>query len=170
MRIHIRTLGLLFAALSCGAPLATAQSDLAAAQRLYDDAIYAQALEVLDRLTITTPSATVHQFRALCLLALGRGDAAERAMADIVAADPFFALDPDAASPRLIAQFAGVRRRFCRRTSGAALPKPRRCIATAPRLGRMNASRTCCACSTIRRCTTTRASPISRWSPALSSS
>jgi hypothetical protein len=33
-------------------------------------------------------------------------------MADIVAADPFFALDPDAASPRVIAQFAGVRRRL----------------------------------------------------------
>jgi len=122
MRLHTRTFGLLFAALLCGAPLATAQlvladarlADirLADAQRLYDDAMYTRALEVLDRLTITTPTATVHQFRALCLLALGRGDQAERAMADIVAADPFFALDPDAASPRVIAQFAGVRRRL----------------------------------------------------------
>jgi hypothetical protein len=122
MRIHTRTLGLLLAAFLCGAPFATAQSALAdgrpddarlaEAVRLYDDAMYTQALEVLDRLTITTPTATVHQFRALCLLALGRSDTAERAMADIVAADPFFALDPEAASPRVIAQFAGVRRRL----------------------------------------------------------
>jgi hypothetical protein len=112
MRMHTRTLGLLLVALSCGASVATAQSDLAAAERLYDDTMYTRALEVLDRLAITAPTATVHQFRALCLLALGRGDAAERAMADIVAADPFFTMDPDAASPSVIAQFAGVRRRL----------------------------------------------------------
>jgi len=33
-------------------------------------------------------------------------------MADIVAADPFFAMDQDAASPSVIAQFADVRRRI----------------------------------------------------------
>ena len=110
--MHTRTLGLLFVALSWGASGATAQSDLAAAERLYDDTMYTRALEVLDRLAITAPTATVHQFRALCLLALGRGDAAERAMADIVAADPFFTMDPDAASPTVIAQFSGVRRRL----------------------------------------------------------
>ncbi len=122
MRIHTCTLGLLLAAFLCSAPVATAQSvpadgrpddaRLGDAVRLYDNAMYTQALEVLDRLSITTPTATVHQFRALCLLALGRSDTAERAMADIVAADPFFALDPEAASPRVIAQFAGVRRRL----------------------------------------------------------
>ena len=74
--------------------------------------MYTRALELLDQLTISEPSPRVHQYRALCLIALGRPDAAERAMADIVAADPFFALEAEAASPRIAAQFAAVRRRL----------------------------------------------------------
>jgi hypothetical protein len=67
---------------------------------------------VLDQLALDQPSAPVHQYRALCFIALGRADAAERAMADIVAADPFFSLDAEAASPRVASQFAAVRRRL----------------------------------------------------------
>ena len=89
-----------------------ADDRLAEALRLYDDATYTRALEVLDQLTVSEPSPRVHQYRALCLIALGRPDAAERAMADIVAADPFFALEAEAASPRIAAQFASVRRRL----------------------------------------------------------
>ena len=74
--------------------------------------MYTRALEVLDQLSISEPSPRVHQYRALCFIALGRPDAAERAMADIVAADPFFALEAEAASPRIAAQFAAVRRRL----------------------------------------------------------
>ena len=74
--------------------------------------MYTRALEVLDQIAIEQPSAAVHQYRALCFIALGRSDAAERAMADIVAADPFFVLDAEAASPRVAAQFAAVRRRL----------------------------------------------------------
>ena len=112
MRTHRCVLGLMAAALLGAAAPALAEDRLADALRLYDDASYPRALEVLDQLSIEQPSPRVHQFRALCLIALGRPDAAERAMADIVAADPFFALEPEAASPRVAAQFAAVRRRL----------------------------------------------------------
>lgn len=112
MRTHRLLLGLLAAALLGSASPARADDRLAEALRLYDDATYTRALEVLDQLTVSEPSPRVHQYRALCLIALGRPDAAERAMADIVAADPFFALEAEAASPRIAAQFASVRRRL----------------------------------------------------------
>lgn len=92
--------------------MAVASDRFAEALRLYDDAMYTRALEVLDQIAVEQPSAPVHQYRALCFIALGRVDAAERAMADIVAADPFFSLDAEAASPRVASQFATVRRRL----------------------------------------------------------
>jgi hypothetical protein len=58
-----------------------------------------RALEVLDQLAVEQP-------RRRCLVrrcvsrALGGTEAAERAMADIVAADPFFALDSTWRRPR----------------------------------------------------------------------
>ena len=113
MRLPVRIVALLIAALLLGAASHAAAGDrMADALRLYDDAMYTRALELLDQLAMEQPSATVHQYRALCDVALGRPDAAERAMADIVAADPFFALDADVASPRVTAQFAAVRRRL----------------------------------------------------------
>jgi len=110
MRVQI--VGLIAAALIGTASLAGAGDRLAEALRLYDDAMYTRALEVLDALAVEQPSAAVHQYRALCFIAIGRVDAAERAMSDIVAADPFFVLDGEAASPRVAAQFAAVRRRL----------------------------------------------------------
>jgi hypothetical protein len=113
MRAHLRIVAVVVAVALLGGAAKTAAGDrLAEALRLYDDAMYTGALEVLDQIAIEQPSPDVHQYRALCLIALGRADAAERAMADIVAADPFFALDAEAASPRVVAQFAAVRRRL----------------------------------------------------------
>ena len=110
--MRVRIVGLIAAALIGTASVATASDRFADALRLYDDAMYTRALEVLDQLALEQPSAPVHQYRALCFIALGRADAAERAMADIVAADPFFSLDAEAASPRVASQFATVRRRL----------------------------------------------------------
>jgi hypothetical protein len=113
MRAQLRIVAVLVAVvLFGGAAKAAAGDRLAEALRLYDEAMYTRALEVLDQIAVDEPSPGVHQYRALCLIALGRPDAAERAMADIVTADPFFALDADAASPRVAAQFASVRRRL----------------------------------------------------------
>ena len=110
--MRVRMVGLIAAALIGTASLAMAGDRLAEALRLYDDAMYTRALEVLDAVAVEQPSAAVHQYRALCFIALGRPDAAERAMSDIVATDPFFVLDGEAASPRVAAQFAAVRRRL----------------------------------------------------------
>jgi tetratricopeptide (TPR) repeat protein len=107
-----RLVAFIAAALLGTASVAAADDRLTEALRLYDDAMYTRALEVLDAIALEQPSADVHQYRALCLIALGRPDSAERAMSDIVAADPFFVLDGDAASPRVAAQFAAVRRRL----------------------------------------------------------
>jgi tetratricopeptide (TPR) repeat protein len=113
MRAHLRIVAVMLAAVLIGTAVKAAAGDrLAEALRLYDDAMYTGALEVLDQIAIEQPSPDVHQYRALCFIALGRSDAAERAMSDIVAADPFFALDAEAASPRVAAQFAAVRRRL----------------------------------------------------------
>jgi tetratricopeptide (TPR) repeat protein len=113
MRAHLRIVAVMVAAVLIGTAVKAAAGDrLAEALRLYDDAMYTGALEVLDQIAIEQPSPDVHQYRALCFIALGRSDAAERAMSDIVAADPFFALDAEAASPRVAAQFAAVRRRL----------------------------------------------------------
>jgi len=110
--MRVRLVGLIAAVLIGTASVAMAGDRLAEALRLYDDAMYTRALEVLDALAVEQPSAAVHQYRALCFIAIGRADAAERAMSDIVAADPFFVLDGEAASPRVAAQFATVRRRL----------------------------------------------------------
>jgi tetratricopeptide (TPR) repeat protein len=113
MRLPVRIVAVMIAAVLLGAAAGAGAGDrLAEALRLYDDAMYTRALELLDQLAADQPSAGVHQYRALCYIALGRADAAERAMADIVATDPFFALDADVASPRVAAQFATVRRRL----------------------------------------------------------
>ena len=113
MRVHMRIVAMMLAAVLAGTAAGAAAGDrLAEALRLYDDAMYTRALEVLDQIAVEQPSAALHQYRALCFVALGRADAAERAMADIVAADPFFALDSDVASPRVAAQFGAVRRRL----------------------------------------------------------
>jgi hypothetical protein len=110
--MRVRIVGLIAAALIGTASWATASDRFADALRLYDDAMYTRALELLDQLALEQATAPVHQYRALCFIALGRADAAERAMADIVAADPFFALDAEAASPRVASQFSAVRRRL----------------------------------------------------------
>ena len=107
-----RLVGLIALVLLATVSVASAGDRLAEALRLYDDAMYTRALEVLDAIALEQPAADVHQYRALCYIALGRPDAAERAMSDIVAADPFFALNGEVASPRVAAQFAAVRRRL----------------------------------------------------------
>lgn len=112
MRTNRVLLVLLTAGLLGSASPAMAEDRLADALRLYDDAMYTRALEMFDQLSIAEPSPRVHQYRALCLVALGRTDAAERAMADIVALDPLFTLEAEAASPRVASQFAAVRRRL----------------------------------------------------------
>jgi tetratricopeptide (TPR) repeat protein len=91
------------------------QERLLTAHELYSAASYDEALAVLSRLdTPATQGAdrmAVNQYRALCLLALGRANEAERAIEAVVAADPLYRPADADASPRLRSVFATVRQR-----------------------------------------------------------
>ena len=92
-----------------------AQDTLAAARQLYASAAYDEALSMLDRLKTggagdRTAASLIEQYRAFCLLAVGRQPDAERAMESIVVGDPSFRPD-DALSPRLQSVFRDVRKR-----------------------------------------------------------
>jgi len=92
-----------------------AQDPLVAARDLYAAARYDEALAMLNGLRPqeTANSAnlrSIEQYRALCLLALGRSAEAEAAIAAVVAADPTYQPDPDA-SPRVRSAFSEVRQR-----------------------------------------------------------
>jgi protein TonB len=90
------------------------QETLAAARQLYSTAAYEDALQVLDRLG---PGAqpedrlAIHQYRAFCLLALGRTSDAERAIETVVATAPAYHPSDVEVSPRVRAAFSAVRQR-----------------------------------------------------------
>ena len=94
---------------------AAAQESLSAARDLYASAAYEDALTVLNRLEPAASNAdqrrAIAQYRAFCLLALGRGTEAERAIEAVVIAHPSYHPSDEDASPRLRAAFSEVRRR-----------------------------------------------------------
>jgi hypothetical protein len=84
------------------------------ARELYASARYDEALAVLNSLKPRDASQPgelklIEQYRSLCLLALGRGEEAETAIAAVVTADPFFAPTESEASPRVRSAFSDVR-------------------------------------------------------------
>jgi hypothetical protein len=90
---------------------------LLAARELYASARYDEALAVLNGLQPTTDGGgsdrkSIEQYRSLCLLALGRGNEAENAIAAVVTADPLFMPGEAEASPRVRAAFSDVRQRL----------------------------------------------------------
>src|SRR5215470_2277671 len=94
-------------------PTRAAQDSIAAARDLYASAAYEDALAVLNRLPAGRPAEearTIEQYRAFCLLALGRTGEAERAIETVVAAEPMYRPSTDL-SPRVRAAFSDVRRR-----------------------------------------------------------
>jgi tetratricopeptide (TPR) repeat protein len=96
--------------LLCTAPaVATAQGTetLVKAKALYAEASYDDALRVL----ATTTTAEAHQYRALCYLALGKTQDAERAVEALIAAAPGFTVSESDSPPRLVAMFTQTRRR-----------------------------------------------------------
>lgn len=97
------------------AVVAAADDTLATARDLYSAAEYEQSLAVLDRLQSTVPGGEdrlgVEQYRAYCLMALGRTADAEKAIATIVDTDPLYRASGDV-SPRVQAAFRDVRKRM----------------------------------------------------------
>jgi TonB family protein len=90
--------------------------DLAAARDLYASAAYDDALAVLNRLRASdhppAQSRAIEQYRAFCLLALGRASDAEQAIEAVVAAEPMYLPSDSDASPRVRSAFTTVRRRM----------------------------------------------------------
>ena len=105
----------LIAAFFMAAPaFATDQDSIAAARDLYASAAYEDALALLNKLPGTPRPAdearAIEQYRAFCLLALGRTAEAERAIETVVTADPMYRPTTDL-SPRVRTAFSDVRRR-----------------------------------------------------------
>ena len=108
--------GLMAAALFLTARSSRAAEDpIAAARELYSAAAYEEALAVLDRVAPSGPipqRISVDQYRAFCLLALGRTSEAERAIEAVVSAEPLYRPSEAEASPRVRSAFASVRQRM----------------------------------------------------------
>ena len=82
-----------------------AQDSLTSARELYASAEYERALAALNRIRATgianADVPTVEQYRALCLLALGRSTEAEDAIAAVVSAAPSYTPAGSDVSPRV---------------------------------------------------------------------
>ena len=112
MKTLLRLAGVALILLACGLP-AAGQESIVVARDLYGSAAYEEALAMLDRIKGTGQAGDlrpVEQYRALCLLALGRQAEAERAIELLFAADPAYRVDASA-SPRIQSAFSNVRRR-----------------------------------------------------------
>jgi tetratricopeptide (TPR) repeat protein len=93
------------------ATAAAAEDILAQAKAHYESAAYEQALETLAGVAGMSGVNRVEleQYRAMCLLALGRMEEAADAVAAIVAADPRYVPPPSVASPKVLTLVATVR-------------------------------------------------------------
>lgn len=99
----------------CSSPVFAADS-LSAARELYSSASYEDALAMLGRLNAAElppdEGRAADQYRALCLLALGKSSEASQAIEAVVAADPAYQPSVSEVSPRVRAVFSEVRKRL----------------------------------------------------------
>jgi hypothetical protein len=86
--------------------------NLARAKDLYASAEYEQALTILNGTDLAAASVEVDQYRALCLLALGRNDDALQVIQRIVEKNPLFEPSATQVSPRVQTTFRDVRKRM----------------------------------------------------------
>jgi TonB family protein len=95
---------------------AAADVELGEAPKLYASAAFEEALAVLDRVNLTGARpdeiASVHRYRAGCLMALGRSSDAERAMEAVARAQPELVAAKFDESPRMREAYASVRARI----------------------------------------------------------
>ena len=95
------------------AAAAQTPSSLARARDLYTAAEYDDALVMLNSLRAPDrrpeDGRAIDQYRAMCLLALGRTDEAKSAIEAVVAAVPSYRLSETEVSPRVLAAFRSVR-------------------------------------------------------------
>lgn len=117
MNRMLRLAVVLALALTGAASRAGAQQDsLASARQLYGSAAYDEALSMLDRLKSAPPASrdglALDQYRAFCLMALGRQSDAVQAIESVVVTDPFFLPNEADVSPRVLSAFRDARRRL----------------------------------------------------------
>jgi protein TonB len=90
-----------------------APQDLSRAKELYLSAAYDEALTLLDGLNEDSAAGSaieVAQYRVFCLMALGRGDEAKKAIEGMVAMDPFYRLPDSQTPPRIRTAYQDARR------------------------------------------------------------
>jgi hypothetical protein len=115
MKTRLSTIAVVAVVLLLQVSPAAAQDSLDAARQLYTSASYDEALSMLERLKLQLAGdrarvTAIDQYRAFCLLAVGRQPEAERAVEAIIATEPAFRPE-DTASPRLLSVFRDVRKR-----------------------------------------------------------
>lgn len=95
---------------------AAAQDSVASARQLYGSAAYDEALSMLDRLKAApaagADASAVEQYRAFCLMALGRQSEAVQAIEAVIVADPFYLPGDGDVAPRVVSTFRDARRRL----------------------------------------------------------
>lgn len=108
-------LPLLVVVLAGVAARASAQDQLLTARGLYAAAAYEDALAVLNglRAGASAPEERprIEEYRAFCLLALGRGEEADQAIESLIQSEPAYRPSETDASPRVRTAFSEVRRR-----------------------------------------------------------
>jgi TonB family protein len=95
-----------------GQVIVSESDDLASARTLYAAGDYEAALSRLASLRAEQTADEVDQYRALCLLALGRTQETERSLETLVARRPLFRMSDGDVSPRLVGMFHTVRKRM----------------------------------------------------------
>ena len=91
-------------------PVLPPSENFVAAKGLYASGAYEEALSRLSSAPVDD-TAEAHQYRALCLLALGRMSEVQSSLESIVNRAPFFRMTEEEVSPRLVTMFRDVRKR-----------------------------------------------------------
>jgi protein TonB len=109
----MKSRSLLMLAVALLASPAAAQDALEEAKAQYAAASYEEALSTLARVDVAPAARRVEteQYRAFCLIALGRTPDAERAVASLVATDPSYVPSPSVASPKVLQLVSEMRRK-----------------------------------------------------------
>ena len=116
MRMNASVAACTVAVLLLSGPSLQAQDSLEAARQLYTSAEYTSALTMLNALsTSESPREdrrAIALYRTLCLLAVGRGAEADRAIEAMVSTDPLYRPDADDIPPRMRAAISEARKRM----------------------------------------------------------
>ena len=103
--------GVLLIGAACAAT-AAAQESLQTVKDLYASAAYEDALAAVNRLRREPAQPEIEQYRVFCLIALGRHDEAQKAIATLLMSDPLYVPDPAETSPRVQERFKQARQQL----------------------------------------------------------